>query len=45
MMGDDEFGAVGVETEVLGENLAPMHKVYMARPGLEPWPSRWEASD
>jgi hypothetical protein len=37
------------ETEVLGENLHPRHfvhhKSHMTRPGLEPGPPRWEASD
>jgi hypothetical protein len=32
------------ETKVLGENL-PHHKSHMTRPGLEPGPPRWEASD
>jgi hypothetical protein len=39
----------GKETEVLRENLPQRHFVYhkshMTRPGLEPGPSRWEASD
>jgi hypothetical protein len=37
------------ETEVLGGNLAQRHfvhhKSHMTRPGLEPGPPRWEASD
>jgi hypothetical protein len=37
------------ETEVLGENLSQrhfvQHKSHMTRPGLEPRPPRWEASD
>jgi hypothetical protein len=37
------------ETEVLGENLSQHHfvhhKLHMIRPGLEPGPPRWEASD
>jgi hypothetical protein len=37
------------ETEVLGENLTQRHifhhKSHMSRPGLEPGPPRWEASD
>jgi hypothetical protein len=37
------------ETEVLGENLPQRHFVHheyhFTRPGLEPWPPRWEAND
>jgi hypothetical protein len=37
------------ETEVLGENLPRRHffhnKSHLTRPGIEPWPPRWEASD
>jgi hypothetical protein len=37
------------ETEVLGEKLPQRrfvhHKYHMTRPGLEPGPPRWEASD
>jgi hypothetical protein len=36
-------------TEVLGENPPQRHfvhhKSYLTRPGLEPGPPRWEASD
>jgi hypothetical protein len=40
---------VAEETEVLGENLPQGHfvhqKSHMTRPGLEPRPPWWEASD
>jgi hypothetical protein len=48
------FGAIGGmkigrKTEVLGENLPQRHfvnhKSHMTRPGLEPGPPGWEASD
>jgi hypothetical protein len=48
---DGEFSGMKIagETEVLGENLPQHqfvhHKFYLTRPGLEPRPPRWEASD
>jgi hypothetical protein len=40
---------MGGETEVLGENLPRRHyvhhKSHLTRPGIEPEPPRWEASD
>jgi hypothetical protein len=54
MIGDGDCGEIGGtniagETEVLGENLLQRysvhHKSHMNRPGFEPGPPRWEASD
>jgi hypothetical protein len=51
---DGDYGAIGgmkigMEIEVLGENLPQRHfvhsKSYMTRPGLQPVMRRWEASD
>jgi hypothetical protein len=40
---------IGRGTEVLGENLPQRHffhhKSHMTRPGFEPGPQRWDASD
>jgi hypothetical protein len=40
---------IGRETEVLGENPPQRHfvhhKSHLTRPGMEPVPPRWEASD
>jgi hypothetical protein len=51
--GDCEDGEIvewmAGETEVLGENLPRRHfvhhKSHLTRPGIEPGPPRWEASD
>jgi hypothetical protein len=46
-----EIGGIKIsgETEVLGENVPQRHfvhhKSHMTRPGFEPGPPRWEASD
>jgi hypothetical protein len=54
MIGDGDCGEIdgmkmAGETEVLGENLPQHHVVYhkshMIRPGFEPGPPQWEASD
>jgi hypothetical protein len=45
--GDYDDGEIDGETEVLGENMRHFvhHKSHWTRPGLEPGPPRWEASD
>jgi hypothetical protein len=54
MIGEGDCGAIGgMEigrgTEVLGENLTQRHlvhhKSHLTRPGIEPGPPRWKASD
>jgi hypothetical protein len=54
MIDDGDCGAtggmkIGRGTEVLGENLPQSHffhhKSHMARPGPEPGPALWKASD
>jgi hypothetical protein len=49
MIEDGDCGAIGgLKIEVFEENLPQLHfvkKSYVARPGLEPVPPRWEASD
>jgi hypothetical protein len=46
-----EIGGMKISrgTEVLGENLSQRHfvhqKSHMTRPGFEPQPPQWEASD
>jgi hypothetical protein len=54
MTGDGDCGEIGgmkigKENRSLGENLPQRHFVHdksdMARPGFEPGPQRWEASD
>jgi hypothetical protein len=54
MIGDGDCGEIGGMkigrgTEVLGENLPQRHfdhhKSYMTKPGFEPGPPWWEASD
>jgi hypothetical protein len=46
---DGEFGGMAGETEVLGENPPQVHlvhhKSHLTRPGIEPGPPRWKASD
>jgi hypothetical protein len=48
MIGEGDCGAIGGmkigrETEVLREKLP--HKSHLTRPGIEPGPPLWEASD
>jgi hypothetical protein len=54
MIGEGDCGAIGGMkigrgTEVLGENPSQSHfvhhKSHLTRPGIEPGPPRWEASD
>jgi hypothetical protein len=48
---DGEFGGmkIGRGNKVLGENLSQRHfvhhKSHLTRPGFEPGPPQWEASD
>jgi hypothetical protein len=54
MIGEGDCGAtgemkIGRGNQVLGENLPQLyfvhHKSHLTRPGIEPGPPRWEASD
>jgi hypothetical protein len=51
MIGDVDCGEIGEmkigrgNRNVHGENLPQSHLVHMSRPGFEPGPPRWEASD